>query len=48
MVNAQELKDKIEHKYGSIDDESGCYVNGEWLSVRDIVNLIESCDDGEY
>lgn len=47
MVNAQKLKDKIEEKYGSLEDESGGYVNGEWLSVRDIVNLIDECDDGD-
>ncbi|MBR6892530.1 MAG: hypothetical protein IKN15_04775 [Bacteroidaceae bacterium] len=47
MVNAQELKDKIEAKYGSLDDESGCYVNEEWLSVREIVDLIDECDDGD-
>lgn len=47
MVNAQKLKDKIEEKYGSLDDESGCYVNDEWLSVKDIVDLIDECDDGD-
>ena len=47
MVNAQELKDKIEATYGNIDDESGCYVNGEWLSVKNIVDLIDECDDGD-
>lgn len=26
MVNAQKLKDKLEEKYGSLDDESGCYI----------------------
>ena len=47
MVKAQELKDKIEAKYGSLDDECGCYVNGEWLSVKNIVHLIDECDDGD-
>lgn len=47
-MDAQKLKDKIEEKYGSLDDESGCYVNGEWFSVRAIVNLIDECDDGDY
>lgn len=47
MVNAQDLKDMIEEKYGSLSDERGCYVNGEWLSVRDIVDLIDECDDGD-
>lgn len=35
------LKVLIEKKYGTIDDERGCYVNGQWLSVADIVALIE-------
>ena len=47
MVDAQKLKDKIEEKYGSLDDECGGYVNGEWLSVRNIVELIDECDDGD-
>jgi hypothetical protein len=47
MVNAQKLKDKLEEKYGSLDDESGCYVNNDWLSVKDVVDLIDECDDGD-
>ena len=47
MVNAQKLKEKIEEKYGDLNDESGCYVNEEWLSVSAIVDLIDECDDGD-
>ena len=43
-MDAQELKDKIEQKYGSLDSEIGCLVNGEWLSVQEIVDLIDECD----
>lgn len=43
-MDAQELKDKIENKYGSIDSDIGCLVNGEWLSVKEIVALIDECD----
>lgn len=43
-MDAQELKDKIEQKYGSLDNECGCLVNDEWLSVKDIVDLIDECD----
>ena len=48
-MNTQQLKEKIEEKYGSLDDECGCYGgNSEWLSVKNIVNLIDQCDsDGE-
>lgn len=34
------LKKLIEKKYGGLTDETGCYVNGEWLSVADIIQLI--------
>ena len=43
-MDAQELKDKIESKYGSLNNEQGCLINGEWLSVKDIVDLIDECD----
>lgn len=39
------LKKLIEQKYGTLDDERGCYVNGQWLSVADIVNLIDEADE---
>ena len=44
-MDAQELKDKIEQKYGSLDNECGGFVNGEWLSVKNIVDLIDECDN---
>lgn len=40
----QELLDEIEREYGSLDDECGCYVNDEWLSVKKIVGLIRYVD----
>ena len=48
-MDTQKLKEKIEKTYGSLDDECGCYAgNEEWLSVKNIVNLIDQCDtDGE-
>ena len=43
------LKEKIELKYGDLEDESGCYISidhgWEWLSVADIVTLIEEADE---
>jgi predicted AAA+ superfamily ATPase len=43
------LKEKIELKYGDLEDESGCYISTdhgwEWLSVADIVTLIEEADE---
>ena len=39
------LKKLIEQKYGTLDDERGCYVNGQWLSVANIVSLIDETDE---
>ena len=44
-LDTDKLKDKIEAKYGSLDDESGCYVHSEWLSVKDVVDMIDDCGD---
>lgn len=47
FISKEELLEAIERKYGDLTDECGCSVfNGEdyeWLSVKDIVNIIESC-----
>lgn len=40
----EDLKELIEKKYGSLDDERGAYINGRWLSVKAIVDLIEEVD----
>ena len=39
-----DLKGLIEKKYGSLDDERGAYLNGRWLSVKSIVDLIDEVD----
>ena len=48
FISKQELLKAIEHKYDDLTDISGCYVrtsNGnEWLSVADIVELVNGCD----
>ena len=38
------LKGLIERKYGTLDDVRGCYLNGEWLSVEAVVELIDQAD----
>ena len=47
LISKEELLEAIENKYGDLTDECGCsvYVNGEyeWLSVADIVALINEC-----
>lgn len=42
-IDKQELLELLELKYGDLDNECGCYVNGSWLSIADIVELIEEC-----
>lgn len=44
-LDVDKLKDKIEAKYGDLDDEMGCYINNNWLSVKDVVDLIDDCGD---
>lgn len=36
------LKALIEEKYGSEDE--GCYINGQWLSSYQIIELIDNAD----
>jgi hypothetical protein len=49
MIDKSELLERIERKYGSLDNDGGCYCHGdngfEWLSVAAIVRLIEMCED---
>ena len=40
----EKLKKLLERKYGSLDDPRGGYVNGAWLSVEAIVELIDRVD----
>jgi hypothetical protein len=44
----QEVLDRIEAKYGDLNNERGCSVYTEngyvWLSVADIVQIIERVD----
>ena len=39
------LKGLIERKYGTLDDIRGAYLNGQWLSVEAIVELIDQADE---
>lgn len=41
VVEPDKLKNLIERKYGDLDNTCGCNVNGQWLSVAAIVELIE-------
>lgn len=52
FINKEELLEALERKYGDLTDECGCSVsteNGwEWLSIADIVNVINSCDEYDW
>ena len=42
------LLEKIEEKYGELNSPIGCYAgNNEWLSVKEIVSLIDDCPEEE-
>lgn len=47
FIDKEALLEALEEKYGDLTDECGCSVfNGEdyeWLSVADIVAIINSC-----
>ena len=44
-LDVDKMAEKIENKYGDLDDEIGCYINNNWLSVKDVVDLVDECDD---
>ena len=44
------LKEMLEHKYGDLTDDCGCYLRNEfgepeWFSVAAIVELIDRADE---
>lgn len=41
VIGRNKLKQLIERKYGALDNICGCNVNGQWLSVAAIVELID-------
>ena len=47
FISKEELLEAIENKYGTLTDECGCSVltghGYEWLSVSDIVDIINDC-----
>lgn len=40
VVNVSELFEALEGKYGDLDDDRGCYIGNEWLSVKQIVETV--------
>lgn len=41
----EQLKKLLERRYGSLEDPRGCYVNGSWLSIERIVELIDKVSE---
>ena len=37
-----EIKKEIEMKYGDLQNPCGAYVNGQWLSIEKIIEIIDS------
>lgn len=40
----KQLKELLELRYGSLEDDRGCIINGSWLSVENIVQMIDRID----
>ena len=51
FISKEEVLEALKKKYGDLDNTCGCSVstgNGyQWLSVADIVDIIESCEEYE-
>ena len=49
FINKEELLEALERKYGDLTNDCGCSVSTEngwkWLSVANIVDVINSCDE---
>lgn len=49
FIEKEELLERLAEKYGNLNDSCGCsiFVNGEyeWLSVADIVGVIDDCTE---
>ena len=45
MINKEDLKDTIEEKYGDLSNNCGCYINSEWLSISDIIEIVDNCTE---
>lgn len=49
LIDKNELLKAIKEKYGNLDDECGCIIHTEngyaWLSIKDIVDIINDCTE---
>ena len=40
----KQVYDAIKEKYGTTANAKGCYINGVWLSINDIVEILYEVD----
>ena len=43
MLN--KLIERLEERYGDLQDNGGCFVEGEWLSLKQIYDIIDELDN---
>lgn len=48
VVDVEELLEAIENRFGDMDDECGCYVNGQWMSPKDFAQMVVNCSRYDY
>lgn len=41
----ERLKELMENKYGELDDDRGCYINGRWFSLAGVLTLMFQADE---
>lgn len=42
QIDKEELLNMIEEKYGDLNNDRGCFCNGTWLSIYQIIEIINS------
>lgn len=42
-IDITELSAALKKRYGDLDNDRGCYVNGEWLSLARISDMLCDC-----
>ena len=47
VVYVDEFLEMMRERWGDLDDDCGCYVNGEWLSVNEVARMmVLNCSPG--
>ena len=40
IVNVNEVLENVQNIWGDLDDDRGCYCNGNWMSIKDFVKIV--------